>query len=149
MSADDAIMPDNIYKGVLPKGAGVIPLAIKNGELLFLFKKTFSGRKTGYLVTTNDKNRVKTMRKGKRSFRHESLQNSSSISNILQSITKAIEKGKVVFSDEDDRIVMEPEGLLQLKVTASQEDSRQRINVRISWQVEEASNKKKRVLSVE
>ena len=89
------------------------------------------------------------MRKGKRSFRHESLQDSSSISNILQSITKAIEKGKVVFSDEDDRIVMEPEGLLQLKVTASQEDSRQRINVRISWQVEEASNKKKRVLSVE
>jgi len=89
------------------------------------------------------------MRKGKRSFRHESLQDSSSISNMLQSITKAIEKGKVVFSDEDDRIVMEPEGLLQLKVTASQEDSRQRINVRISWQVEEASNKKKRVLSVE
>ncbi len=89
------------------------------------------------------------MRKGKRSFRHESLQDSSSIGDILLSITKAIEKGKVVFSDEDDRIVMEPEGLLQLKVTASQEDSRQRINVRISWQVEEASNKKKRVLSVE
>jgi len=89
------------------------------------------------------------MRKGKRSFRHESLQDSSSISNVLQSITKAIEKGKVVFSDEDDRIVMEPEGLLQLKVTASQEDSRQRINVRISWQVEEASNRKKRILSVE
>ena len=89
------------------------------------------------------------MRKGKRSFRHESLQDSSSIGDILQSITKAIEKGKVVFSDEDDRIVMEPEGLLQLKVTASQEDSRQRINVRISWQAEEASNKKKRVLSIE
>ena len=89
------------------------------------------------------------MRKGKRSFRHESLQDSSSISNVLQSITKAIEKGKVVFSDEDDRIVMEPEGLLQLKVTASQEDSRQRINVRISWQVEETGNRKKRVLSIE
>ena len=89
------------------------------------------------------------MRKGKRSFRHESLQDSSSISDILQSITKAIEKGKVVFSDEDDRIVMEPEGLLQLKVTASQEDNRQRINVRISWQVEKTSNRKKRVLSIE
>lgn len=89
------------------------------------------------------------MRKGKRSFRHESLQDSSSISDILQSITKAIAKGKVVFSDEDDRIVMEPEGLLHLKVTASQEDSRQRINVRISWQVEETGNRKKRVLSIE
>ena len=89
------------------------------------------------------------MRKGKRSFRHESLQDSKSISDILQSITNAIAKGKVVFSDEDDRIVMQPEGLLHLKVTASQEDSRQRINVRISWQVEENSNRKKRVLSIE
>lgn len=89
------------------------------------------------------------MRKGKRSFRHESLQDSRTISDILQSITKAIEKGKLVFSDEDDRIVMEPEGLLQLKVTASQEDSRQRVNVRISWQVEATDNRKKRVLSIE
>ena len=31
-------------------GAGVIPLAINNYELLFLFQKTFSGRKTGYLI---------------------------------------------------------------------------------------------------
>ncbi len=31
-------------------GAGVIPLAIKNGELLFLFQKTFSGREIGYLI---------------------------------------------------------------------------------------------------
>ena len=34
------------------------------------------------------------MRKGKKSFRHESLQDSSSIGDILLSITKAIEKGK-------------------------------------------------------
>lgn len=31
-------------------GAGVIPLAINNGKLYFLFQKTFSGRKTGYLI---------------------------------------------------------------------------------------------------
>lgn len=31
-------------------GAGVIPLAIKDGELLFLFQKTFSGRKAGFLI---------------------------------------------------------------------------------------------------
>jgi 8-oxo-dGTP pyrophosphatase MutT (NUDIX family) len=31
-------------------GAGVIPLAVHNDELLFLFQKTFSGRKTGYLI---------------------------------------------------------------------------------------------------
>lgn len=89
------------------------------------------------------------MRKSKKSFRHESLQDTKSISDILQAITKSIAKGKVVFSDEDDKIVMEPEGLLHLKVTASQEDSRQRINVRISWQVEETGSRKKRVLKIE
>ena len=31
-------------------GAGVIPLAVKDGELLFLFQKTFVGRKVGYLI---------------------------------------------------------------------------------------------------
>ena len=31
-------------------GAGVIPLAVKDGEVLFLFQKTFTGRKAGQLI---------------------------------------------------------------------------------------------------
>jgi 8-oxo-dGTP pyrophosphatase MutT (NUDIX family) len=31
-------------------GAGVIPLAVNNGEVMFLFQKTFTGRKVGYLI---------------------------------------------------------------------------------------------------
>ena len=31
-------------------GAGVIPLAVKDGEVLFLFQRVFSGRKNGYLI---------------------------------------------------------------------------------------------------
>ena len=31
-------------------GAGVIPLTVKDGEVLFLFQKTFTGRKVGYLI---------------------------------------------------------------------------------------------------
>ena len=31
-------------------GAGVIPFAASDGEIRFLFQKTFSGRKTGYLI---------------------------------------------------------------------------------------------------
>ena len=76
------------------------------------------------------------MRQGKNSFRHESLQDQESIQKILEAITRGIASGKVTFSDEDDKMVMQPEGLLQLKLTASQEDNRQRINIRVSWQVE-------------
>lgn len=31
-------------------GAGVIPFAVRNGEVRFLFQKTFTGRKVGYLI---------------------------------------------------------------------------------------------------
>jgi amphi-Trp domain-containing protein len=88
------------------------------------------------------------MRSGKRSFRHQSLQDAKSIEGILKSITSGIARGKITFSDEDEKIVMRPEGLLDLKVTATQEDNRNRFNIRISWQLEDHSDKKKKSLSV-
>ena len=88
------------------------------------------------------------MRSRKRNFRHQSLQDAKSIEDILKSITSGIAKGKITFSDEDEKIVMRPEGLLDLKVTATQEDNRNRFNIRISWQLEDNSDKKKKSLSV-
>ena len=88
------------------------------------------------------------MRNRKKSFRHQSLQDEKSIQDILQSIISGIAKGKITFSDEDEKIVMRPEGLLELKVTASQEDNRNRFNIRISWQVDDSREKKKKSLSV-
>ena len=88
------------------------------------------------------------MRNGKKSFRHQSLQDEKSIQGILQAITSGIAKGKITFSDEDEKIVMRPEGLLDLKVTAAQEENRSRFNIRISWQVDDDGDKKKKSLSV-
>jgi amphi-Trp domain-containing protein len=88
------------------------------------------------------------MRNGKKSFRHQSLQDEKSIQDILKAITSGIAKGKITFSDEDEKIVMRPEGLLDLKVTASQEENRNRFNIRISWQVEEKTVNRKKQLSV-
>jgi len=88
------------------------------------------------------------MRNGKKSFRHQSLQDEKSIQGILQAITSGIARGKITFSDEDEKIVMRPEGLLELKVTANQEDNRNRFNIRISWQVEDDGEKKGKSLSV-
>jgi len=88
------------------------------------------------------------MRNGKKSFRHQSLQDEKSIQGILQAITSGIAKGKITFSDEDEKIVMRPEGLLDLKITASQEENRNRFNIRISWQVDDSREKRKKSLSV-
>lgn len=88
------------------------------------------------------------MRSGKKSFRHQSLQDNKTIQGILTSIASSIAKGKITFSDEDEKIVMKPEGLLDLKVTAAQEGNRNRFNIRISWQAEDGGEKKKKSLSV-
>ena len=83
------------------------------------------------------------MKQGKKSFRHESLQDEKTISEILKSVTNGIAKGSVSFKDADDEIVMQPEGLLHLRIKASQEENRRQINIRISWQVENKPLKKK------
>ena len=83
------------------------------------------------------------MRQSKNSFRHESLQDAKTIQDLLKSLSKGIAEGKLSFSDEDGEIVMEPEGLLNLKVTASQEEGRHRVNIRVTWQAEEKAQQKK------
>jgi amphi-Trp domain-containing protein len=88
------------------------------------------------------------MKRKKNSFRHESLQNCDSIQAILNALTEGIAKGKVTFSDDDDKISMKPEGLLNLKLTVSQEDNRNRINLRITWEDQEKKSLKKSRLSV-
>ena len=88
------------------------------------------------------------MKRRKNSFRHESLQNRDSIQAILKALTEGIAKGKVTFSDDDDSISMAPDGLLNLKLTVSQEDNRNRINLRIAWEDREEVKLKKSKLSV-
>lgn len=83
------------------------------------------------------------MRQSKQNFRHESLQDTQTIQKILESITQGIAKGELSFSDEDGDIVMEPAGLLNLKVTADQDDTKHRLTIRVTWQSEDKAKKKK------
>lgn len=43
---------------------------------------------------------------------------------------------------------MEPEGLLRLKLTATQEENQHRISLRIVWQSQDASPRKGKALTV-
>ncbi|RLT95060.1 amphi-Trp domain-containing protein [Ketobacter sp.] len=79
----------------------------------------------------------------KNSFKHESLQDQKSIQDILKAVTKGIAKGELVFSDDEGEIVLQPEGLLALKVSARQEDGQNRLDIRIRWQSEEQEIQRK------
>ena len=80
------------------------------------------------------------MKRGKLSFRHESLQDAKTIKGILKALTDGMASGKLSFSDADDSIELHPAGLMNLKITARQEDNLNRVNIRITWQSEDKAS---------
>lgn len=88
------------------------------------------------------------MQQDKQQFRHDSLQDKVTIEQLLKAITKGIGRGKLSFGDEDGEIVMQPQGLLDLKLTASKEDGRNRVTIRITWQDAATKKQTKKSLKV-
>ena len=85
------------------------------------------------------------MKRGKLSFRHESLQDAKTIKGILKALTDGMASGKLSFSDADDSIELHPAGLMNLKITARQEDNLNRVNIRITWQSEDNTSGNKSI----
>ncbi len=73
------------------------------------------------------------MSNDKNNFRHDSLQDRKSIQQMLKSISKGIAKGELLLSDDEGEICLEPDGLLNVKVSARQQDNQNRLSIRISW----------------
>ena len=85
------------------------------------------------------------MKRGKLSFRHESLQDAKTIKGILKALTDGMAGGKLSFSDADDSIELHPACLINLKITARQEDNLNRVNIRITWQSEDKASGNKSI----
>ena len=66
-------------------------------------------------------------------FRHESLQDAESVQTLLSALVDGVAKGKIVLEDEDGTMVMKPKGLANLKISASQDDKKNRLYVRLTW----------------
>ena len=77
------------------------------------------------------------MRDEQTTFRHESLLDAAAVQDILKAIGRGLSKGRLAFSDDDGEVVLVPPRLVDLKVTATRDSSRQRVNIRLSWRVEE------------
>ena len=86
------------------------------------------------------------MKQIKKQFSHESLQDAESIKAILKAITTGVGKGKVVLSDDQDDITLEPSGLLNLKVSASQDEDRSSLTLRVSWHADRDVSKKRKLV---
>jgi amphi-Trp domain-containing protein len=83
------------------------------------------------------------MAQRKNSFRHDSLHDAETIRDLLEALTDGLGKGRLTFRDDEGEIVMHPEGLLRLRLKASRDDNRNRVDVRITWQTTEPAALKK------
>jgi amphi-Trp domain-containing protein len=88
------------------------------------------------------------MKQNKKNFRYESLQDQQTMLKILTAVTDGLEKGKLVLRDDADEIVLNPQGLLQIKVTATQEDNRCSFGLKVSWQIEDEKTTQKNMLHI-
>lgn len=73
------------------------------------------------------------MMNGDGSFRHESIQNRRSIKALLEAVTKGVGKGELTLSDGEDEFVMEPGGLITLRVRAERSNGSNRVDLRLTW----------------
>jgi amphi-Trp domain-containing protein len=69
----------------------------------------------------------------KSEFRHESLQDAKSIQKLLNAISKGLGKGVLEFADEEGQLTLSPQGLLGLKVTVKEDETRHQLDIRVSW----------------
>lgn len=88
------------------------------------------------------------MHNGDGSFRHESMQSRKSIKALLEAITKGVGKGELTLADGEDELVLEPDGLLTLRVRAERSNGSNRIDLRLTWSDAATPSSKKSELKI-
>lgn len=73
--------------------------------------------------------------KSKTEFKHESLLTADDVRSLLEALSNGLTEGKLEFSDEHEgSLRIEPEGLLHVKVEASEEEQKQQFEIKVRWE---------------
>ena len=83
------------------------------------------------------------MAKGTTRFQHESLQDAKSIRTLLAALAKGIGKNELRLGDDEDELVLHPQGLMTLRIKAEHEDGRSQVNLRVTWREADESKPSK------
>lgn len=71
--------------------------------------------------------------RSKTSFKHESLLDAKDIQDLLKAVGKSLAKGRLEFGDSEGNLMLTPNKQLYVKVSASQEDNREQLELKIRW----------------
>ncbi|MBO1923093.1 amphi-Trp domain-containing protein [Thiomicrorhabdus sp. 6S3-12] len=66
-------------------------------------------------------------------FEHESLQDKESVVNYLKALSKGIEKGEILLSDDEDTQILNTSELTQMSIKASKTKKEQSLRIKLSW----------------
>jgi len=66
-------------------------------------------------------------------FKHESVQDKTSIVKYLNALSEGLQKGSLTFNNKDKDITLEPVGLIQLEVKVKRSESKTKINLKMGW----------------
>ena len=66
-------------------------------------------------------------------FKHESLQDTSSIVSYLEAVIEGLRSGSLELSDDEAKVVLEPRGLLALELRAKRKGRRNKFQMKLTW----------------
>lgn len=66
-------------------------------------------------------------------FEFESIQDSDTIKDYLQSLVEGMDKGKIVLSSDDSDLELHPGTLLKFEVKAKKKGDSAKLTLKISW----------------
>lgn len=66
-------------------------------------------------------------------FEHESLQDRESLVNYLKALTKAIEKGEIILSDDEITQIIQTESMATMMIKARKTKKQQQLKLQFCW----------------
>ncbi len=66
-------------------------------------------------------------------FKHETLQDTISITEYLKVITEGFENGEIVFRNDKEMILLHPDGMIDLEIKAKKKDKKVKLSVKFKW----------------
>jgi amphi-Trp domain-containing protein len=70
------------------------------------------------------------------SFKHVSLQDGDSIIAYLEALGGGFKQGALLFSTDNKRLVLKPQGLIKLEVEAKRKDEQMKLTLKFRWNEE-------------
>lgn len=69
----------------------------------------------------------------KRTFQHESLQETADVRKVLLALVEGLDKGSIKLNDGSGKIKLKPDGLLNLDVQASKQSGLNKLSLKLTW----------------